>query len=180
MRLKITAAFLLLSIIFTFLVFKGKYFSVNQGPEAKSATDALTAEAIINKLQTSDLRDYKGNKISIDIGALATHQGVVVHLWASWCGPCVNEVPELITYAKAHPDVKFIIVSLDEQQDDIFKFLKSFPEFDSEKFIRIWDGPSSISKFLDADRLPMSVILRKDKTGPQIIKSVVDWKNLKL
>lgn len=180
MRLKITAAFLLLSVIFTYLVFKGNYFSVNQGPEVKSATGALTSAAIFDKLQTSELRDYKGNKISVDKSALATHQGVIVHLWASWCGPCVNEVPELVVFAKTHPDIKFIIVSLDEQQDDIFKFLKSFPEFDSDKFIRVWDGPSSISKFLDADRLPMSVIMRKDKSEPQVVKSVVDWKNLKL
>lgn len=180
MRLKITAAFLLLSGLFIYLVFKGKYFSVNQGPEVKSTTVALTSEAIFIKLQTSDLRDYKGNKISVDKAALAAHQGVVVHLWASWCGPCVNEVPELIAFSKVHPEVKFIIVSLDDQQDDITKFLKSFPEFDSDKFIRIWDGPSSISKYLDADRLPMSVIMRKDKPEPQVIKSVVDWKNLKL
>lgn len=180
MRLKITAAFLLLSVIFTFLVFKGKYFSVNQGPEVKDAAAALSSEAIFTKLQTSELRDYKGNKISVDKGALNAHHSVVVHLWASWCGPCVNEVPELIAFSKAHPEVKFIIVSLDDQQDDISKFLKSFPEFDSDKFIRIWDGPSSISKYLDADRLPMSVIMRKDKSEPQVIKSVVDWKNLKL
>lgn len=180
MRLKITAAFLLLSVIFTFLVFKGKYFSVNQGPEAKNATDTLTTGAIFEKLQASELRDYKGNKITVDKGALAAHQGVVVHLWASWCGPCVNEVPELIAFSKAHPQVKFVIVSLDDQQEDISKFLKSFPEFDSDKFIRIWDGPSSISKYLDADRLPMSVIMRKDKPEPQVIKSVVDWKNLRL
>lgn len=180
MRLKITAAFLLLSVVFTYLVFKGKYFSVNQGPEVKSKTAALTSGAIFDKLQSSELRDYKGNKISVDKAALAIHQGVIVHLWASWCGPCVNEVPELIAYSKAHPEVKFVIVSLDEQQDDISKFLKSFPDFDSDKFIRIWDGPSSISKFLDADRLPMSVIMRKDKAEPQVVKSVVDWKNLRL
>ena len=180
MRLKITAGFLLLSVIFIYMVFKGKYFSVNQVPEVKRATDALTSAAVFDKLQSSELRDYKGNKVSVDKSALAAHQGVVVHLWASWCGPCVNEVPELVAFAKTRPDIKFIIVSLDEQQDDIFKFLKSFPEFDSDKFIRVWDGPSSISKFLDADRLPMSVIMRKDKPEPQVIKSVVDWKNLKL
>lgn len=180
MKLKITGVFLLLAAIFVFFVFKGKYFSVNQGPDVKVTKDVLTAESILASFQTSDLRDYKGNRFSIDKGVLQTHQGVIVHLWASWCGPCVNEVPELIAFAKAHPEVKFIIVSLDDIQDDIAKFLKSFPEFDSPNFIRIWDGPNAISKFLDADRLPMSIIIRKDKTEPQIIKSVVDWKHFKL
>ncbi len=180
MKIKITLAFLVLSILFVFLVFKGKYFSVNQGPEVAGTKNVLTSEAVVGKFETSDLRDYKGNKISIAKASLAGHQGIIIHLWASWCAPCVNEVPELIAYAKKNPDVKFIIVSLDDIQDDIAKFLKSFPEFDSDKFIKIWDGPNAISKYLDADRLPMSVIIRKDKPEPQIVKSVVDWKTFKL
>lgn len=179
MKLKITLFFVLLSAAFIYLVFKGKYFSVHQGPDKTVTKDKLTAEAILNKVSTSELRDYKGNKISIDMSVLQAHSAVIIHLWASWCGPCVNEVPELIEYSKKNPDVKFIIVSLDEVRDDIAKFLKSFPEFDSTNFVRVWDGPSSISKFLDADRLPMSVIIRKANPEPLVIKSVVDWKNLK-
>ena len=107
-------------------------------------------------------------------------QDVIIHFWASWCGPCVNEVPELIEFSKKNRDIKFIIISLDEYQDDIAKFLKSFPEFNSEKYIKIWDGPNTLSKYLNADRLPMSVILRKNNNEPQFIKSVVNWKSVKL
>ena len=180
MKIKITLTFLLLSVLFVFLVFKGKYFSVNQDSKTNNTTNLFSSEAVLSKLQTADLRDYKGNKISIAKGSLEGHQSIIIHLWASWCAPCVNEVPELIAYSKKNPDVKFIIVSLDDIQDDISKFLKSFPEFDSDKFIRIWDGPNFISKYLNADRLPMSVIIRKNAREPQIVKAVVDWKTFKL
>lgn len=180
MKLKMTLLFLILSAIFVYFVFKGSYFSFNKSAETAGIKDSLTYEAILNKFYASNLKDYQGSKISITNEALKGRQMVIIHLWASWCGPCVNEVPELIAYSNKNPDIKFVIISLDQNQDDIAKFLKSFPEFNSDRYIKIWDDSSVLSKFLDADRLPMSFILRKGKSEPQIVKSVVDWKTLKL
>ena len=42
---------------------------------------------------------------------------VVVSLWATWCEPCVKEFPELAALAQRRPDVAFLSVSLDEEED---------------------------------------------------------------
>lgn len=181
MKLKISILFLIIAGVFVYFVFKGNYFSLNKKTESSAKQGVLASEDILNKLYAStDLKDYQGNKISIAKGALDDHRAVIIHLWASWCGPCVNEVPELIEYSKKNPDVKFVIISMDEFQEEVAKFLKSFPEFNSDNYIKILDGPNSLSKFLNADRLPMSIIIRKDKDEPQIVKSVVRWKSLEL
>ena len=37
----------------------------------------------------------------------------VLNFWATWCGPCVAEIPQLVAYAKSHPNVEVVLVNLD-------------------------------------------------------------------
>lgn len=178
MKLKITLVFVLIAVTFLYLVFQGGYFPSNKAVVVSKAESALTGAAILEKISQLDLRDYEGNKISVNKDELLATEKVVIHAWASWCGPCVTEVPELIEYSKKNPQVKFIIVSEDDYTEDIQKFMKSFPEFNSDKFIRIWDGTKAMSALLKIDRLPMSVLINKNKAEPKYILAAVDWKRL--
>ena len=180
MKLKITVMFVVLSAVFLFFVFKGGYFSSNTGAPAKATGQAMTSAQYLEKLKSFSLLDYHGKKLTLDSEQISAGNKIVLHLWASWCSPCVNEVPELVKFAKENSQVKYVIVSLDDNQEDIVKFLKSFPEFDAEPFIRIWDKNHEISKLVNADRLPMTMILTPDKPEPKIINSVTDWKTIKI
>ena len=46
---------------------------------------------------------------------LADYKGrwVVVNFWATWCVPCIQEIPEIAAFARAHPDVVVIGVATD-------------------------------------------------------------------
>lgn len=50
---------------------------------------------------------------------LASHRGhpLVLNLWATWCGPCVEELPELVEVAHAHEKrgVATLLLSYDLQ-----------------------------------------------------------------
>ncbi|MDQ7000785.1 MAG: TlpA disulfide reductase family protein [Mariprofundus sp.] len=74
--------------------------------------------------QAVELRwvDHSGSPHS-----LSEYRGksVLVHFWASWCGPCRHEMPLLTAWLKQHPDVTIIPVSLDDSMEDARNFLTS-------------------------------------------------------
>lgn len=48
---------------------------------------------------------------------------MVVNLWASWCPPCVREMPMLEEAENDHPDVRFVFINQREHPDLVTEFL---------------------------------------------------------
>ena len=52
---------------------------------------------------------------------------LIVHFWATWCAPCVEELPGLLAYArsvKGDPAVEVLAVSVDSDWKTVDDFLK--------------------------------------------------------
>ncbi|MBV8762846.1 MAG: TlpA family protein disulfide reductase [Deltaproteobacteria bacterium] len=54
--------------------------------------------------------------------ALAPGKITVIDFWATWCNPCVKSMPHLAAFAKQHPDVDVLAVSMDEDTADARSF----------------------------------------------------------
>jgi len=62
---------------------------------------------------------------------LAQQRGkwVIVNFWATWCSPCLKELPDISAFVAAHKDT-VVAIGLDfeeAEKDDIAKFLKGHP-----------------------------------------------------
>ena len=63
---------------------------------------------------------------------LAAQKGkwVIVNYWATWCGPCVKEMPALSAFVSAHDDVTAIGLAFeDTDRADLEAFLKKHPVY---------------------------------------------------
>lgn len=61
---------------------------------------------------------------------LATQRGhwVIVNFWATWCVPCIKELPEISQFVKTHPNVRAIGIAYDDTETaDIRAFLVKHP-----------------------------------------------------
>lgn len=74
-----------------------------------------------SQLPAAELVDLDGNP-----GVLADYfdgRPLVVNLWASWCPPCVREMPMLEAAEQAHPNVRFVFINQREHADLVSQFL---------------------------------------------------------
>ncbi|WP_235914871.1 TlpA family protein disulfide reductase [Pelistega ratti] len=72
-------------------------------------TPQIDAEAL-EKFWQLTLENTKGEK-----GTMAPFKGkpVLVNFWATWCAPCVREMPLLDQVSKQYPNVPFVGIALD-------------------------------------------------------------------
>lgn len=59
---------------------------------------------------------------TIDLSKLRG-QVVVLNLWATWCAPCVEELPSLLAMQHETPGVTVVAISMDEDPDAYQRFL---------------------------------------------------------
>lgn len=68
--------------------------------------------------------DLKGKEVYL--ADLPKGRPMVINLWASWCPPCIREMPVLAKAQKAHPNVVFLFINQGEDQAAINTFLQKF------------------------------------------------------
>lgn len=79
--------------------------------QATSTAYEIEADSLTGELQS--LQAYKGKPL-------------VLNFWATWCPPCVKEMPELEDLSQKYPEVQFVGLAIDTQRN-VKRFLEQVP-----------------------------------------------------
>ena len=56
---------------------------------------------------------------TLDQSVFSDHKLIMVNYWATWCGPCVGEIPDLVKISKDYADKGFVLIGVLTGDDDI-------------------------------------------------------------
>lgn len=81
---------------------------------------AATQEDPAARFLASSYPDLQGNSVP-----LSSYAGkpLIVNFWATWCPPCIKEMPDLDELAQKYPDMHFVGVAIDTSSN-VERFLQ--------------------------------------------------------
>lgn len=110
-----------------------------------------------DKVPAFSLKDTKGNTVTFE-----TFKGKVVFLdfWATWCGPCKEELPALdAIYQKYGKDgFEVVAVSVDKSEPNVIDFLTKRPV----SFTVLTDNTGKLASAFNLVGMPTGFIIGRD------------------
>ncbi|MGA7156736.1 MAG: TlpA disulfide reductase family protein [Acidobacteriaceae bacterium] len=106
---------------------------------------------------------------SVDLAAYRGKKVVVLNFWATWCAPCVEEMPSLQALQQAMPQVQVVAIASDEPIDQ-------YQHFVTEKHVNlltVFDQNQASNKLYGSFKFPETYIIdkrgiiRRKLIGPQ-------------
>ena len=121
------------------------------------------------------LEDTKGNQVSLsDLRGKV----VMVNFWATWCPPCIEEMPSMERLNEAMAEDDFVLLAINTEKNGrsvVPPFLNKTPY----TFPILYDDKGDVQKQYGVYKFPESFIIRKDGTVDQKIIGPLDWSSPK-
>lgn len=102
-------------------------------------------------------------------------RGMVVNMWATWCAPCVAEMPSLETLSKAlaPKDIAVLPVSSDRGGADVVRAW--FQTHGVTALPILLDPQGALARAFDARGIPTTVIINTDGKVVARLEGAADW-----
>lgn len=119
------------------------------------------------------LKDEKGNTIRLN-----RYRGKVVllHFWATWCPPCVEEFPSLDKMVKKFDPAKFVLLPLSVDEEGI-NAIREFRKRVSFGFPVVLDSKADVADLYGTYRLPESFLIDGSGKVVKKISGPQDWEH---
>lgn len=151
-------------------------------PEQKQKSLSLLSIDFIPSETRPQVSDKKFLKLSVDENAaeqqvsLLDFKGkpVIVHFWATWCGSCVEEMPELDRFSEKYGEnVHLVVVAADKTRG---KEAREFYQAKGIKNLSIYvDEKNALAISLKVTALPTTIFVSSNGKEMGRILGPIDW-----
>jgi cytochrome c biogenesis protein CcmG, thiol:disulfide interchange protein DsbE len=106
---------------------------------------------------------------------LASYRGrvVLLNFWATWCPPCIQEMPALIQLHHEHPELAIVAVSIDEDPEAYSRFLLRR----HVDLITVRDPAQKAAQLFHTEGWPETYIIDRNGIIRRKIVGDPDWSN---
>ena len=103
----------------------------------------------------------------------------LINFWATWCPPCIKEIPELIRLKEKYKkDIEVVFISVDSNPSKVIpKFLK---KNNFEDLVIFVDKKLTISKKLNVKIMPTTLLINNQLEELSRIEGYIDWLDKKI
>ncbi len=123
-------------------------------PGAQSASGSNPSKWIGKPATDFQVTGLDGEKLSLE-----KYRGQVVLLdfWATWCGPCIVEIPNVKKTYETYKDQKFQIIgiSLDRSKEP----LEAYIEKEALSWLHYWDNTRKVSRLYEVQAIPSTFLI---------------------
>ena len=130
----------------------------DRGDHPKQLNKAAPDFTVVDGNQRVSLTDYRGKV-------------VVLNFWASWCAPCVEEIPSLNQLHQQMPQLVVLAVSVDQNPDAYRNFLATH----RVDFVTIRDGEQRANALYGTFVFPDTYIIDRQGRIRRKFINAQDW-----
>ncbi len=100
---------------------------------------------------------------------------VMINMWATWCPPCVRELPALERFKAKFEQDKFVMLPISIDQDGKQKVQPFLKSLKMESFESYYDQKQALGTVFPLDTIPATFILNKQGELIAFVRTFVDW-----
>lgn len=119
----------------------------------KPAPDFVLAAPLVFNKQAFHLSSLKGYPLAL-------------HFWGTWCGPCVEELPDLIAQAKylRKQGYSFVAIALDKDWNTVEDFFRRHPNLAEMKelMILVLDPKNDLAQSYGTIGVPETLLINRE------------------
>ncbi len=160
-----------LSIAFSGLTACTNTASTQKGPADNTAAPSAGKDTAVTEkgnfppapvgIIQADIKALEGSSFK-----LADKKGkiLLVNMWATWCAPCIAEMPHLVEMQNKYRDQGFEVIGLNQDDEDA-ELIKSFAAKQNLNYQLGWSDSALYAEFVKITRLagiPQTILINRE------------------